>query len=153
MMFIKAAPKAVRKESRNAVATRGSVTSFQNPERPRSAPLMKMAESGPVEVFGNLRVHGQVTWPDRVFKKGYRLRTLEEVEEFVGRRKHLPDIPSEQEVAEQGVTVMDMFAKQLQKIEELTLYMIKLKKENKRLKKRMVVLEEKVNVMHQKNKR
>lgn len=115
----------------------------------QAAVLMKMSESGPVEIFGNLRVHGQVTWPDRVFKKGYRLRTLEEVEEFVGRRKHLPDIPSEEEVAEQGVTVMDMFAKQLQKIEELTLYMIKLKKENKRLKKRMAVLEEKVNALQQ----
>ena len=113
------------------------------------AVVMQMSENGPVQIYGNLRVHGQVTWPDRVFKKGYRLRTLEEVETFVGQNQHLPDIPSEQEVEEQGVTVMNMFAKQMQKIEELTLYMIKLKKENRRLKKRMAVLEEQVNSMQQ----
>jgi hypothetical protein len=105
------------------------------------AVLMELSENGPVQIYGNLRVHGQVTWPDRVFKKGYRLRSLEEVETFVGQNNHLPDIPSEQEVEEQGVTVMDMFAKQLQKIEELTLYMIELKKENKRLQKRVAALE------------
>jgi len=108
------------------------------------AVLMQLSESGPVQIYGNLRVHGQVTWPDRVFKKDYRLRSLEEVESFVGQNRHLPDIPAEQEIEEQGVTVLDMFAKQLQKIEELTLYLIELKKENQRLKKRMAALEEKV---------
>ena len=113
----------------------------------QAAVLMTLSEDGPVQIYGNLRVHGQVTWPDRVFKKGYRLRPLEEVASFVGQNQRLPDIPSEQEVEERGVTVLDMFSKQMQKIEELTLYLIDLKKENQHLKKRMAVMEKRIQAM------
>jgi hypothetical protein len=80
-------------------------------------------------------------WPDHVFQSGYTLRSLDEVETFILNNKHLPDVPSEQEVAQNGVNVGQMNATLLQKIEELTLYMIDLKKENTQLKDRISKLE------------
>jgi len=63
-------------------------------------------------------------WSDFVFKEDYKLRSLKEVESFIKRHQHLPDIPSEKEVIENGIELGKMDAKLLQKIEELTLYLI-----------------------------
>jgi len=63
-------------------------------------------------------------WPDFVFKKSYLLKPLQEVNDYIKANKRLPDIPSEQEVKETGVNMGDMQTKLLQKIEELTLYVI-----------------------------
>lgn len=82
-------------------------------------------------------------WSDFVFNKDYKLKDLEEVEKFIEENNHLPDIPSEKEVKENGVQVGEMNAKLLQKIEELTLYMIKMNKEMKVLKNENAVLKEK----------
>jgi len=89
-------------------------------------------------------------WSDFVFNDDYKLKDLEEVESFIEKNNHLPDIPSEQEVKDKGINLGDMDAKLLQKIEELTLYMIeqnkktnKVIKENKDLKNRIVELEAK----------
>ncbi len=73
-------------------------------------------------------------WSDFVFADDYNLRPLEEVEAFIKANKHLPDIPSERDVQENGVSLGDTQAKLLQKIEELTLYMIQQKKELDALK-------------------
>lgn len=75
-----------------------------------------------------------LTWPDFVFKQGYYLRTLTEVEEFINANGHLPEIPSEEQVKQEGIKVSELNAKLLQKIEELTLYVIELKKEVDALK-------------------
>jgi hypothetical protein len=80
-------------------------------------------------------------WPDHVFKSGYDLMPLSEVENFIAANKHLPGVPSEEEVANNGVNVGKMNATLLQKIEEMTLYMIDLKKENDALKARVSNLE------------
>jgi hypothetical protein len=73
-------------------------------------------------------------WADFVFESGYRLPPLEEVENFISINRHLPGIPTEAEVKENGVSIGDISSKLLQKIEELTLYVIELKKENERLR-------------------
>lgn len=73
-------------------------------------------------------------WKDYVFDKDYKLRTLDEVEDFIKIYKHLPEIPSAEEVVRDGIDVQTMDAKLLQKIEELTLYVIELKKEINQLK-------------------
>ena len=73
-------------------------------------------------------------WSDFVFYDGYNLRTLNELESFIRKNKHLPDVPSEEEVIKDGVNLGEMDAILLQKIEELTLYVIELKKENEELK-------------------
>ena len=76
-------------------------------------------------------------WADFVFDKDYKLPSLAEVETHIKEYKHLPDIPSKKEVMENGITVGEMQAKLLQKIEELTLYVIELKKENESIKKEL----------------
>ncbi len=73
-------------------------------------------------------------WSDFVFKKDYKLPTLEEVEEHINENGHLPEIPNEAEVKENGINLGEMNAKLLQKIEELTLYMIDLNKQVQQLK-------------------
>jgi hypothetical protein len=67
---------------------------------------------------------------DHVFKPDYNLLKLEEVEAFVKENKHLPEIPSEKEMQEKGLSVNEFQIKLLQKIEELTLYTIE---QNKRI--------------------
>ncbi len=74
------------------------------------------------------------SWADFVFESKYILRDLSEVETFINENKHLPDVPSQKEVAENGVSLGEMDAILLQKIEELTLYIIELDKENSELK-------------------
>ncbi|PKP44946.1 MAG: hypothetical protein CVT95_09970 [Bacteroidetes bacterium HGW-Bacteroidetes-12] len=59
---------------------------------------------------------------------------LNEVENFITENKHLPDVPSATEVKENGIDLAQMDAILLQKIEELTLYIIELKKEMNKLK-------------------
>jgi hypothetical protein len=69
-------------------------------------------------------------WSDFVFKKGYNLPTLEEVEKHIAEKGHLENIPSEEDVLKNGINLGEMNAKLLQKIEELTLYMIDQEKRN-----------------------
>ncbi|MFW0735915.1 hypothetical protein [Flavobacterium sp. T12S277] len=82
-------------------------------------------------------------WSDFVFKKEYDLPTLAEVEKHIKEKGHLENIPNEEEVLKNGINLGEMNAKLLQKIEELTLYMIDMKKENDQMKKRLVKLENK----------
>lgn len=78
-------------------------------------------------------------WWDDVFAEGYNLRAIVELEEYINTHKHLPDVPSEQEVIEKGLPVGEGYGMLLRKIEELTLYMIELKKENEEMKKALEV--------------
>jgi hypothetical protein len=67
-------------------------------------------------------------WADFVFNSDYRLRPLSEVERFIKENNHLPDVPTETEVKDNGINLAEMNAKLLQKIEELTLYVIEQQK-------------------------
>ena len=80
-------------------------------------------------------------WADYVFAPDYKLMPLKEVEEFVEKNRHLPNVPSAEEVVRDGIDMATMDAKLLEKIEELTLYLIDLKKENENLKARISKLE------------
>jgi len=82
-------------------------------------------------------------WSDFVFNKDYKLRSLDEVSAFVSKNNHLPDVPSESEVLAKGTNLGQMDAILLQKIEELTLYMIDLKKQNDNLKDQISKLQSK----------
>ncbi|MNQ28453.1 hypothetical protein D3C85_417460 [compost metagenome] len=68
-------------------------------------------------------------WPDYVFKKEYDLPTLDEVEKHINEKGYLKNIPSEEEALKNGISLGEMNAKLLQKIEELTLYIIEQNKE------------------------
>ena len=80
-------------------------------------------------------------WSDFVFKKEYNLPTLEEVEKHINEKGHLKDIPSEEEVLKNGISLGEMNTKLLQKIEEMTLYIIEMKKENEKQNKKILSLE------------
>ncbi|MBO9698801.1 MAG: DUF4200 domain-containing protein [Sporocytophaga sp.] len=79
-------------------------------------------------------------WADYVFESSYKLRPLSEVEQFIKENKHLPEVPSAKKVESEGIDVAEMDAILLKKIEELTLYMIELKKENTEMKKELELL-------------
>lgn len=71
---------------------------------------------------------------DFVFDDQYKLKSLDEVETFIKANKHLPEIQSAKEMETDGIELGKMDIKLLQKIEELTLYMIAFKKEMERIK-------------------
>ena len=84
-------------------------------------------------------------WPDYVFSPTYQRASLSELEQYILQHKHLPNIPSAQEVGEKGLDVGAMNAKVMEKIEELTLYMIELQKQNELLKKQNETLLKRVD--------
>jgi hypothetical protein len=81
-------------------------------------------------------IKNSLAWSDFVFNSDYKLLTLEETDAFIKKYKHLPNIPSAEEVVKEGVDVATMDAKLLQKIEELTLYIIDLEKRLNQLEKK-----------------
>jgi hypothetical protein len=83
-------------------------------------------------------------WSDYVFQPGYRLRPLREIGAFIQANHHLPDIPSESEVKEKGVSLGDMQVKLLAKVEELTLHMIQADERNNRLEEQNQELRERL---------
>jgi hypothetical protein len=81
-----------------------------------------------------MKVQLMGAWPDYVFREDYPLRKLENLDVFIKNNKHLPGIPSANEVAEQGISVGQMQKQMMEKIEELTLYVIQLNRELNELK-------------------
>ncbi len=73
-------------------------------------------------------------WSDYVFEDDYEMLPIEQLEEYVQENKHLPNVPSAQEMVEEGLDVATMDATLLEKIEEAHLYIIELHKELKELK-------------------
>lgn len=88
-------------------------------------------------------------WSDFVFEDNYELRTLEETEKFIVKNKHLPEIPSAAEVEQDGINLGEMDAKLLQKLEEMTLYMIDMNKEIKAVKEENAILKEKMKTLEE----
>ncbi|TRX24615.1 hypothetical protein FNW25_10970 [Flavobacterium franklandianum] len=80
------------------------------------------------------RVKVYTTWADFVFEKNYKLPTLEEVEKHIAEKGHLKDIPSAKEVETKGIELGEMNKLLLQKVEELTLYIIEMNKEIQQMK-------------------
>jgi hypothetical protein len=73
-------------------------------------------------------------WPDYVFSPSYKLKPLNELEQYVRQNQHLPGIPSAEEIKKNGTGLGEMQRLQMEKIEELTLYILELKKEIDQLK-------------------
>ncbi|MBI2275705.1 MAG: hypothetical protein HYU70_18075 [Bacteroidetes bacterium] len=78
----------------------------------------------------------QSGWPDYVFHPSYKLKSLAEVAQFIKQNQHLPDVPSAKEVGDKGISLGDSQALLLKKIEELTLYIIDMKREIDQLKRK-----------------
>jgi hypothetical protein len=91
-----------------------------------------------------VKVITDVPEADYVFKKNYRLMPLAKVEQYVNEHQHLPEVPSAEEFKKDGYKVGEMDNMLLKKVEELTLYVIELKKENERLTKEVENLKNQV---------
>ncbi|WP_305983075.1 hypothetical protein [Roseivirga thermotolerans] len=112
-----------------------------------------------LEVNGNALIQGSLeskkvkvtatpgSVPDYVFDKDYRLKSLSEVEEFIKANSHLPNIPNSKEIETNGQDVGYLQLKLLEKIEELTLYMIEQNKEMVELKRTVKSQAEKIKIL------
>jgi hypothetical protein len=109
---------------------------------------------GSVCVNGTIRAQEVIVttqgWPDRVFKPGYNLKPLHEVEKYIKKNSRLEGIPSEKEVMAKGVPMGEMQAKLLQKLEETTLYLIEMKKENELMKRQNEQLQARLSALENK---
>ncbi len=88
--------------------------------------------------------------PDFVFEDNYKLMSLNKLEKHIKREKSLPGIPTSEEAVENGVKVGEMQAKLLEKVEELTLYVIEQNKELTKVKKAVVDLRKENEALRQK---
>lgn len=84
------------------------------------------------------------TWADYVFEPNYKLMPLNEVKNFVATNKHLPGVPSEQEVVEKGIDLAEMNTILIQKIEELMLHLIDQSEQTAALKAEIEALKQKI---------
>lgn len=93
-----------------------------------------------VKSSGNVyarEINVQITnFPDYVFRDNYKLRSLESLERYIQENKHLPEVPSASDIESNGANLGELSKIQMQKIEELTLYLIELKKEIENLKEK-----------------
>jgi hypothetical protein len=104
----------------------------------------KLAVAGSIGAWGEVRVFANGSaFPDYVFDPSYKLPTLEETEKYVKENRHLPEVPSAAEIEKEGMSLNGMNVILLKKVEELTLHLIDMKKENSELKTRIDKLEKK----------
>lgn len=96
-------------------------------------PNQKLTVNG--VIYGKeVKVDINVPGPDYVFEKDYNLPSLEEIKNYIDQNKHLPEVPSAKEMEANGIKVSEMNMILLKKVEELTLYVIELKNENKNIR-------------------
>jgi len=81
-------------------------------------------------------------WSDFVFQDDYKLPSMDDVASYIRKHKHLPDIPSSENIKNDGLPIAAMLSKQMQKIEELTLYLIEQSREIERLKQEVKKLKQ-----------
>lgn len=103
----------------------------------------KLAVNGKI-ISEEIKVQLQSQWPDYVFKKNYKLLTLEEIEKYIKENGHLINIPSAEEVEANGIELGEMNKLLLEKIEELTLYIINQKRQTQGQNKKIIKLEERI---------
>ncbi|MBV6643967.1 MAG: hypothetical protein KI790_00875 [Cyclobacteriaceae bacterium] len=95
-------------------------------------------------IFEEVKVQISQEWPDYVFENDYDLMSLERTEHYIIENRHLPEMPSKDEVVESGIDIGDMNVRLLKKIEELTLHQISLLKELKSQRNRIEHLEKNI---------
>jgi len=93
-------------------------------------------------ICNELRVQVTNNWPDYVFDESYERLSLDELEEYISTEKHLPNVPSAAELEEQGgVDLGEMQRLTIEKVEELTLYLLELKESNDALNEKSEALQ------------
>ncbi len=120
-----------------------------------SSPSAKLEVAGTSKFTGDMAVDGKIestkvkvtqtpgNWPDYVFRPGYNLLSLSQVESFINKNGHLPNVPKAEVVEKEGQDVGDIQARLLEKVEELMLYTIDQQKQIEALKKELEALKKK----------
>lgn len=106
-----------------------------------------LSSGGTLTIAGQLRANGGgATFPDYVFDPAYELMPLPELAEYIRRERSLPNIPSAESIEAQGGTInmTELQLKLLEKVEELTLYVVQLGEETERLRAENAALREAV---------
>ena len=121
-----------------------------NSGQPVSIGTLSIANGYKLSVAGKIiaeevRVQLQGLWPDYVFEDDYALMPLEQVEASIKEQGHLPGIPAAVQIESDGLALGNMQTRMMEKIEELTLYMIELNNENKHLRQRIELLESSID--------
>ena len=104
---------------------------------PASSPYNLAVRGGIITEKVRVATSGTPFWADFVFEPTYKLRSLGELEKFIQINKHLPEIPSTSDVTKNGIDLAETQALLLQKVEELSLYVIEQNKKIKTLERRV----------------
>jgi hypothetical protein len=145
---------------RDLVTERVSILNTGNMGIGTTAPTERL------EVVGNIKLSGSILYeaagaeiPDYVFEPDYSLMPIGELERYIAREKHLPNVPKASEIKEKGLNLSEFQMKMLEKIEELTLYTVQqaktiehkdaeieiLKSQNSNLDARLAAIEQQLN--------
>ena len=104
----------------------------------------KLAVAGNV-IAEEIVVKLKENWPDFVFDKNYKKPKLDDLENYIRKNQHLPNIPNAEEITKGGINIGEVQSKLLQKIEELTLYIIDQNKKIEKLENDYKNLKKKIN--------
>lgn len=96
----------------------------------------KLSVNGRI-ICTELRVNLVANWPDYVFSDGYNLMPLAELDKFVRKNGHLPNVPDASTIETSGLDVGEMQRMMMEKIEELSLYILDQQKQIQELKDRL----------------
>lgn len=99
----------------------------------------KFAVNGKI-IAEELQVQLRGDWPDYVLTPGYDLPSLQSLKQYINENTHLPNVPDAEEVKEKGIATGEMLRIQMEKIEELTLYIIEQDKKIMELEKSIIGL-------------
>ncbi|UII77355.1 tail fiber protein [Flagellimonas sp. HMM57] len=109
-----------------------------------TSPDSKLTVKGKIHAE-EVKVDLSVPGPDYVFKANYELKSLEEVQDHIKKHGHLPNIPSAREMEENGIQLGEMNMKLLEKIEELTLYILEQEEKLAEQETRLIKIEKLLN--------
>src|SRR5690606_25278436 len=99
-----------------------------------------------------VKIDLSVPGADYVFEEGYKLMSLQDIQQFIKEHGHLPNVPSAKDMEENGVELGVMNMKLLEKIEELTLYIILQKKDIDKVQEQYKLLLSQLNELNEKLK-
>lgn len=119
------------------VLRNGSVGIGCTPNAANGATAPKLAVQGIITAIEVKVKIDPANYPDYVFSPDYKLQSLEEVAEHIEQQGHLPGIPTATATGKDGMNVGEMQIKLLEKIEELTLHLIRINKENAEMKEQL----------------
>ncbi len=106
-------------------SSNGKIYIGSTPNYPSSTGDYKLfVEGGILTEKVKVALRSTANWADYVFEENYPLMPLTEVEKYINKNKHLPGIDSAEALHQNGIDVVEMQSKQMEKIEELTLYII-----------------------------